>query len=542
MFLLNTSKELTVKTALEPTKSLVRVHGRGLLLSTLEKETILTRINILDDGHFTMETTDWDSYWQPLRELGNRELDETLCELHFAWRRYIQSGFDSILRQEFCFRYFSLLNILLSTQSEFYYAQWLNALHTVLGFECFGIASPPDSEVFGAGTCTIRNPCYLLAKLKMPDTLDDPQFLPIITVAGTEKPELFYHYRQYTLSLDSPASLMFYPAVSTGKRSASFRLINSLAGGVSYGVDPRTRERAKRIYQGIIRPVLETNRLIDSRAHRLELVDVGAGSGGLTSAICRQIHDAGFKFKFRLWFVDLEPADPARFFGDKKSRKVVDILLYLGDDYRSWLGREQPLPAADGLRIALISRLFNNLSRFSIHHFNRSSSNPLFKQMAISPDSEDYLPHVCLAPGGKGVGTLVTSNTRLALSEGRTFAQASLSDYYRGMYITERQENTAETPKEGLFLPVRSFNPECLVTSKGGSVLSCLVDNCDYVVIEDADLRPQDLVEHMKAYSLHSITIQDMTKALGLTGNRAYIAWSKNKLKQKPNFGGALIW
>ncbi|HEY87765.1 MAG TPA: hypothetical protein G4O06_07065 [Dehalococcoidia bacterium] len=34
----------------------------------------------------------------------------------------------------------------------------------------------------------------------MPDVLDDPQFLPIITVAGTEKPELFYHLRQYTLS------------------------------------------------------------------------------------------------------------------------------------------------------------------------------------------------------------------------------------------------------------------------------------------------------------------------------------------------------
>jgi hypothetical protein len=388
----------------------------------------------------------------------------------------------------------------------------------------------------------MRNPCYLLAKLKMPDALDDFQFLLIVTVTGTKKPELFYHYRQYTLSLDSSASLMFYPAVSEKKRSASFRLINSLAGGVSYGVDPRTRERAKRIYQGIIRPVLETNRLIDSRAHSLELVDVGAGSGGLASAICRQIHNAGFKSKFRLWFVDLEPADPARFFGDKESRKIVDSLLYLGDDYRSWLGREQPLPAPDGLRIALISRLFNNLSRFSIHHFNKSSSNLLFEKMAIPLGSNTHLPHSCLAPGGKGADALVTSNTRLALADGRTFAQASLSDYYRGMYIISRQESTAEMPKEGFFLPVRTFNPDCLVTSGGKSVLSCLVDHCDCVIIEDADLRPQDLVEHMKAYSLHSITIHDMTKSLGLTGNRAYVVWSKGKLKQKPNFGGESIW
>jgi hypothetical protein len=48
-------------TVLAPAESLVRVHGRGLLLSILEKETILTRIKVLSDRHFTVETKDWDS-------------------------------------------------------------------------------------------------------------------------------------------------------------------------------------------------------------------------------------------------------------------------------------------------------------------------------------------------------------------------------------------------------------------------------------------------------------------------------------------------
>ena len=69
-----------------------------------------------------------------------------------------------------------------------------------------------------------------------------------------------------------------------------------------------------------------------------------------------------------------------------------------------------------------------------------------------------------------------------------------------------------------------------------------LVDNCDYVIIEDADLKPQDLVEHVKTFSVHSITIQDMTKALGLIGNHAYIIWLKSKPKEEPNFGGERIW
>lgn len=178
-------------TVLAPSESLLRVHGRGLLLSILEKETILIRIKVLDDGRFTAETKDWDSYWQPLSDLNNKESEDALGALHFAWRNYLRSEFDSLLRREFCFRYFSLLDILLSIMEYDATQSWLHALHTTLGFECFGItAATSDSEVFGAGTCTLRNPCYLLAKLKMPEVLDDPQFLPVITAANTNKPEL----------------------------------------------------------------------------------------------------------------------------------------------------------------------------------------------------------------------------------------------------------------------------------------------------------------------------------------------------------------
>jgi len=529
-------------TVMAPAESLARVHGRGLLLSTLEKEAIPTRIKVFDDGCFVAETEDWDYYWQPLHRLGCEEVEEDLDALHSAWHDYLRSGFSSVLRQEFCFRYFSLLAVLLSNCREAIVPlSCVQALQTALGFECFGIVPVSDSEVLGAGTCTLRNPCYLLAKLKMPDVLDDPQFLPVITVAGTEKPELFYHYRQYTLSLDSPMSLLFYPAASVEKRAASFRLINSLAGGVSYGIDPRTRERAQRLCQGIFRPIIQATESSESETIFLELIDVGAGSGGLTSAICRQIHDMGFKLKFRLWFVDLEPADPARFFRDKKLRGTVDSLLFLSDDYRRWLSREQPLPAANGLRIALVSRLFNNLSSFSIHRLNGSGTSPLFERMAISPDSVAHLPHHCLAPSGKRVEALVISNTRLALPNGRTFAQVSLSDFYRGMYIVSKLKGSVDTPEEGLFLPVRSFNRECLVTSGGRSVIYCLVENSDYVVIEDADLKPQDLTDHLRDFSLHSIVAYDMTKALGLAGNYAYVIWSRTRATQ-PHLAGERIW
>ncbi len=89
---------LAVTTLLAPAESLVRVHRRGQLLSILEKETILSRIKVFDDGCLTTETEDWSSYWQPLYKLGHGEIEEGINALHSAWCDYLRSGFSSLLR------------------------------------------------------------------------------------------------------------------------------------------------------------------------------------------------------------------------------------------------------------------------------------------------------------------------------------------------------------------------------------------------------------------------------------------------------------
>lgn len=528
-----------------PAGKIVRIHGRGSLLSILGKELILTRIKVLDDGRFLTETEDWSSYWKPLYELDHNETKERLDKLHSAWCNYIDSGFSPALRREFCFRYFFLLDAVLSSfRKASAHNSWVDALQATLGFECFGIAPATSQEGLAAGTCTLRNPCYLLAKLKMPDVLDDPQFLPIITAPGLGTPEFFYHYRQYTLSIDSPMSLMLYPAVSEAKRSASFRLVSSLAGGVSYSVDPRTRERAQRLCRGIIRHLMELNKLAEHKRACMELVDVGAGSGSLISSLCREIQrmtaSAGFHPKFRLWFVDLEPSDPARFFRTKRLRGLVDSLTFLGNDYRDWLSQSHPLPLANGLRIVLVSRLLNNLSRFYIRQLSKDESHLILNNRTAASGSEICLPSVCLAPDSGGPESLFVSNSRVVLYDGRTLAQASLARFYEGLFLLTTT-TPSESPTDGLFLPVRSFNPDCLLIPDGKSVISRLADNCDYVVIEDADLRQQDLVDHMTRFSLHSIVVYDMTKTLGLTGNHVYVVWPKTTAVP-PNFAGEQIW
>lgn len=74
-----------------------------------------------------------------------------------------------------------------------------------------------------------------------------------------------------------------------------------------------------------------------------------------------------------------------------------------------------------------------------------------------------------------------------------------------------------------LWLPIRRFREESLRTSNGESILERLLTNCTIVIIQDADLRPADLMVCRAGRGLHSTLAIDMTKALGLKANYLYV-------------------
>jgi hypothetical protein len=139
-----------------------------------------------------------------------------------------------------------------------------------------------------------------------------------------------------------------------------------------------------------------------------------------------------------------------------------------------------------------------------------------------------------------GPEALVISTSRLDLAEGRTFAQASLSEYYRALQLALVDAREEVVSEDGAWLPLRALDPGCLITADGTSVLARLLEHCDYLIVEDADLRPKDVVEHLRAFSLDGLAALDMTKALGLIGNHAYLL--SNKGDKKPSLPGERIW
>jgi hypothetical protein len=123
---------------------------------------------------------------------------------------------------------------------------------------------------------------------------------------------------------------------------------------------------------------------------------------------------------------------------------------------------------------------------------------------------------------------------------GHAFPLASLSGFFQSLRFISQSGSNDGAEEEGLLLPVRSLDPESLVAADGASVIGRLLEQCDYLIVEDADLRPRDLIDHLRAFSLRGIAVQDMTRAMELKANYAYVLWPRGR--RVPRLEGERIW
>jgi hypothetical protein len=515
------------------------------LRSAFEAPALTTRLDLSWRGTLVPQTRSWADYWRPVTRLGDSRMDRALRQLGDAWQKYIASSFDPSEVREYCFRYFSLLDAVLSAPDKLSASPlWHRALQAVLGFECFTINEGTFGQESGAaGTTTLRNPCYLLAKLKWPDAPDDTRFLPLIMAGDGGTNDLFYHYRRYRLSEDRPLSLLVYPAIDPARRPRSFRLVAALASALGSVGDPFAETRAERLWRNVLLPILQG--VHGDRLGRvpIELVDIGAGSGALTAALCRELvawsQAAGLSPRLRLWLVEVAAPAAISTFRIPPLGRFIEGLMTVRRDYRIWLATPRPLPAAVGARVALASKIFDVSSRLSVDNFRTDVLSSVVED-SWGLQVERCMPEQCLAPDGAGPDALQMSSSRVLVPEGHLFPLASLSGFFQGLRLVSQSDAGDHAEEGNLWLPVRSLNPESLVATDGASVIGRLLDQCDYLIVEDADLRPVDLIGHLKAFSLDGIAAHDMTRAMGLTGNYAYVLWPKGR--REPQLEGERIW
>lgn len=89
-----------------------QVLARGRMLRHFERLEVPTRIAICA-GTIQVHTEPWERFWWPVLALGADDTARDVEALHQAWSTYVRSGLLPQFAQEYCFRYFTLLESIL---------------------------------------------------------------------------------------------------------------------------------------------------------------------------------------------------------------------------------------------------------------------------------------------------------------------------------------------------------------------------------------------------------------------------------------------
>jgi hypothetical protein len=218
----------------------------------------------------------------------------------------------------------------------------------------------------------------------------------------------------------------------------------------------------------------------------------------------------------------------------------MSVIEYCAEDFRRWCGCTQVISGSCTIRIAIVSKLFNNLSKFSVQAISREALRASLGKLDTSNTLKNCLPTSCLVPDRPQYDQLSINYRRVILPVGRVVPQYSLLPFYEGLYSCfKAQEEPSTNSADCVFLPVRTFSRDCLLTYDKTSIISLLIDISDCLVIEDADLTPQSLIEHANS-ELKDCSVFDMTKVLRLKRNYVYVICSNRT--NMPFIGGERIW
>jgi len=494
---------------------LFQTVSRQRIMEVLLSENILVGIHADHHGHTELITQTWGEYWKPVLNDLPDVIARKVKELRITHRQFIVSRFLHKFMARYCFDYFSLLeSILQYIQGNHKLESYITVLHRVLGFECFSVTLAVGQSAISAGTSSIRNPCYLLAKIKCPRACDDPKNLALITTPERNtNSSIFYHYRQYQLDKELNISLFLYPCNNLLKRHESFSTIEFLTSGFSGKPDPRSQPRADNITNLTIAPFLSGLKSVEQKNNcELNILDVGGGTGILMSNICKRLlskySDLLADRKFCCTIVDLNLQNPVRYFRQGKIRRHLSFLGYEPMDYIEWLEKKVVVDGEVDFDFTLLCRLLNNASIFTIESTANWDLIKMLGERQLTRQQWEqgkFLPQNYLGKNLASNGSVFLTNGRVELDSKSSFRHLSLTQYYEGLRIVGQGRSQATNKVSEVHYPVRSFNPNALLFASGKSILDKLCTISKLTVIEDVDMTSEQLRIHLQKHDLKHI-------------------------------------
>lgn len=453
-------------TALADTERSVPSYDRRLLEASLSRSQLVRSVELSPSGTLSVSTVDWWDHWRPLVAIGSRQLIEKCTQLRHRWQDYIESGFGDDTAAPYCLAYWSLLEDLVELAASATPSPApRHAIGATATFESFAVTDNARRGV-AAATTTLRNPAYLLARLKWPTVPHTTRFLPLIGLRDTS-PSLFGHYRRYPVSEDGDFSLLVYPTNRSGGDRVSMSVIAALANRLGSSSDPFVADRSERLWSHIIQPLLEQCAPQEG-VSTFDFVDLGAGTGALTAALGQKLvawaAREGLDPHLRFSLVDSSGTAPSDRFRDPALKAVTRDLSRIPVDYRAWLTQRQTAPSRHGLRIGLACNVLDMSSVFEIRRFGRS-------QLSMPPATDAWFDPSARSPARWLTGAtsnsddLLISPARFQIADGHVIAQPALSTYFAALALMSDGTQAGED----LHLPVRRFDQAALITSAGTS-------------------------------------------------------------------------
>ncbi len=272
-------------------QSSLQKENQAAISEVLQSEKLLRTIDILPNKRLSFQVCSWEQYWKPEIYAFAPDQIKLLHQLERYQSKYIKSCFDLPLAQDYCYSYFLLLKKVHSLLPQNKVFQ--TVLGKMLSMESTVLHEGATFESCAAVTSNVRNPIYLLSKIRCPQVYDDPKFLPLLTACRSvdfslDFIDVFYHYRQYSIDVKRKISLFVYPAAALDHRAGSFRCIQKFSSALTRKFDPRSKSRAKCISDYAIEPLIN-NGFEPCLRTVFSFVDLGGGSGSLSQRIFERL-------------------------------------------------------------------------------------------------------------------------------------------------------------------------------------------------------------------------------------------------------------
>lgn len=460
---------------------------RSRLNALLRQNVVLRRIRV-QGKRLSFETQSWDEYW----EGAFMRIPSSVKRLQDAWNNHRLSGFSSQSGE-------ALGNTYMAALQDSLKGKWsAEARNRLLSLENTTIHGAGTDEPLAAMTTNFRNPVILFRQSAngAGSHHNDTILLPLVVAGVGDDSRVFFHYRRQSLLRNTDDALLFFPRVDLSERGDSFRILQELVELLVNEWDSRIEPRAALLSDKVIVPLLPG--LLKS-GNPLRVLDIGSGAGLFTSRLVKRVWRSGVveRHMLDLTLMDQLEIDPERYFHEHTLAKSIANIQYINSDYSAGIHvfSNRKRPAFD---LVLFLRILHNISTFHI------------------TDDAD--------------------------AGGRYAADPALSTYFETMVrVFPELANCLADGRAGkhCWLPERKFNHNSLVLPDGQSLITAITRIGRVVLIEDGDLQPEILSQHIESHCSDSVVMHDLSRRLRLSTNHVYVLARKG---MDAHLGGDTLW